>query len=62
MMGGGMMGDQSDMMGGGMMMGNGDFPQGMTAKQIGQMPADGAFMMLTQTCSACHDRYRKEDS
>ena len=62
MMGGGMMGDQSDMMGGGMMMGNGGFPQGMTAKQIGQMPADGAFMMLTQTCSACHDRYRKEDS
>ncbi|SHM66938.1 Cytochrome c556 [Roseovarius litoreus] len=56
-----MMGGQSGMMGGGMMMGNGDFPEGMTASQIGQMPADGAFMMLTQTCSACHDRYRKDD-
>jgi len=61
MMGGGMMGGQSGMMGGGMMMGNGEFPEGVTASQIGQMPADGAFMMLTQTCSACHDRYRKDD-
>lgn len=56
-----MMGGQSGMMGGGMMMGNGGLPNGMTAEQIGQMPADGAFMMLTQTCSACHDRYRKDD-
>jgi len=61
MMGQGMMGGQSGMMGGGMMMGNGEFPEGMTASQIGQMPADGAFMMLTQTCSACHDHYRKDD-
>jgi len=44
-----------------MMMGNGEFPEHMTASQIGQMPADGAFMMLTQTCSACHDHYRKDD-
>src|SRR6056297_200665 len=61
MMGQGMMGGQSGMMGGGMMMGNGEVPEGMTASQIGQMPADGAFMMLTQTCSACHDHYRKDD-
>ena len=65
MMGGqsGMMGGSSSMMGGssGMMMGNGGFPNGMTAEHIGQMPADGAFVMLTQTCSACHDRYRKDD-
>ena len=57
----GMMGGQSGMMGGGMMTGNGAFPDGMTAERIGQMPADGAFMMVTQTCSACHDRYRKDD-
>jgi len=66
MMGGNMMGDSSGMMGGGMMgggmmMGDGAMPQGMTADQIGQMPADGAFMMVTQTCSACHDRYRQDD-
>ena len=57
----GMMGGESGMMGSGMMMGNGGFPDGMTAEQIGQMPADGAFVMLTQTCSSCHDRYRKDD-
>ena len=61
MMGQDMMSGQSVMMGGGMMMGNGEFPEHMTASQIGQMPADGAFMMLTQTCSACHDHYRKDD-
>jgi len=61
MMGGNMMGDRSGMMGGGMMMGDGTFPDGMTADHIGQMPADGAFMMVTQTCSACHDRYRRDD-
>lgn len=61
MMGGNMMGDGSGMMGNGMMMSDGAMPQGMTAEQIGQMPADGAFMMVTQTCSACHDRYRQDD-
>ena len=61
LMGGNMMGDSSGMMGNGMMMSDGAMPQGMTAEQIGQMPADGAFMMVTQTCSACHDRYRQDD-
>lgn len=61
MMGGNMMGDSSGMMGNGMMMSDGAMPQGMTAEQIGQMPSDGAFMMVTQTCSACHDRYRQDD-
>lgn len=56
-----MTGNQSGMMGGDMMMGDGMAPDGMTADHIGQMPADGAFVMLTQTCSACHDRYRQED-
>lgn len=63
MMGGqqGMMGNQQGMMGGNMMMPGGDLPNGMTAEHIGQMPADGAFMMVTQVCSACHDRYRRDD-
>lgn len=49
---GDMMGDQSGMMG-----------QGgtMSADHIGQMPADGAFTMMAQVCSACHDRFREED-
>lgn len=61
---GGMMGDQSGMMGQGGMMGwGGMMGQGgmMNADHIGQMPADGAFIMMTQVCSACHDRFREED-
>lgn len=66
----GMMGDNSGMMGGetgmmgdssGMMMDDGTMPGRMSVEHIGQMPADGAFMMVTQTCSACHDRYRQDD-
>lgn len=51
-----MMGDQSGMMGQGNMMGG-----TMSADHIGQMPADGAFTMMAQVCSACHDRFREED-
>lgn len=55
----GMMGEQSPMMDGQTgMMGIGNT---MSAEHIGQMPADGAFVMMTQVCSACHDRYREED-
>ena len=57
----GMMGGQSGMMGGGMIMGGDGFPDGMTPERMGRMPVDRAFMMVTQTCSACHDRYRQED-
>lgn len=56
-----MMSDTSGMMGRGMMMGDGTMPGRMSVEHIGQMPADGAFMMVTQTCSACHDRYRQDD-
>jgi cytochrome c556 len=65
--GSGMMGDGSGMMGGGMMSGQsgmmgGDGSGGMmTAEDLGRMPADGVFVMMTQACSACHDRFRKED-
>ncbi len=55
MMGGGGMTAQSPMMGGAAMMGQG--PEGA---DFGQMPADGAFAMLGQVCSACHTRFRSE--
>lgn len=56
-----MMSGQSGMMGGSMMAMQG-WHEGMTAEHIGQMPADAAFTMMSQTCSACHDSYRKDDS
>lgn len=53
----------SAMMGGGagMMMGNTANLMRMTAEQVSQMPADGAFAMTTQVCAACHDRFREDD-
>lgn len=51
------------MMGGGAsMMGGGSAAMGnaMTAAQISEMPADGAFTMVTQVCSACHTQFRAE--
>lgn len=54
-----MMGDGAGMMGG--MMGGGLSGAAVTADHLGQMPADGAFVMMTQVCSACHDRFRKDD-
>lgn len=56
MMGGGGYG-----MGRGMMGGQTAPGAGMSAEHIGQMPADAAFAMTTQVCSACHDRFRAED-
>jgi len=54
----GMMGSGTDgtsgMMGGGMTGG------AISVEHIGQMPADGAFVKMTQVCSACHDRFREE--
>jgi cytochrome c556 len=53
MMGGGsMMGSDTTMMGGGGMM---------DAAAIAEMPADAAFAMTTQVCSACHERFRAEE-
>ncbi|MDA5095887.1 cytochrome c, partial [Aliiroseovarius sp. KMU-50] len=62
MMGNGsaMMGGGSAMMGAGTMMGSGMMGNGMTAEHIAEMPADGAFVMLTQVCSACHTKFRAE--
>ena len=56
MMGNGAMMGNSAMMGGGAMMDGGM----MTAEQIASMPADGAFTMVTQVCSACHAKFRTE--
>lgn len=49
-----------DAMGGGM-MGAGMMGQDMGAMDFAQMPADGAFAMLGQVCSACHSRFRVEE-
>ena len=54
-----MTGNMSGMMGGGM-MGEGHGRGATSAEHIGQMPADGAFVKMTQVCSACHDRFREE--
>ena len=33
----------------------------MDAAAIAEMPADAAFAMTTQVCSACHERFRAEE-
>ncbi|WP_425100975.1 c-type cytochrome [Tropicibacter sp. S64] len=58
-MGAGAMMGGSSMIGGGSMMG--DSADMMSAEAIGAMPADAAFNMTTQVCSACHARFRAED-
>lgn len=57
---GGMMGG-GGMMGAGMMGGQTAPGMGMSAEDIGRMPADAGFAMTTQVCAACHDRFRAED-
>lgn len=61
MMQGGMMGSQGGMMGnqGGMML-QGAMSETPDPEALASMPADGVFMMLGQTCSACHTRFRVE--
>ena len=54
-MGGSMMG--GSMMGSSMMAEGGHIPD---PEMLASMPADGVFNMLTQTCSACHTKYRLE--
>lgn len=71
---GSMMGGATDgMMGGatGGMMGGGSAPamgagmmgseQPMAPEMFADMSADRAFAMVAQTCSACHQKFRKED-
>ena len=56
-----MMGRQS-MMGGGSMMGNSATSEfrNFGPEEFSEMPADGVFMMVSQTCSACHTKFRAE--
>ena len=60
MMGGGaaMMGGNQMMMGGNQMMMGGR--QMMRAEDLASMPPDAAFMHLADTCSSCHQDFRKE--
>ncbi len=60
---GSMMGSQS-MMGSGNMMGGGMMGEmrNMGLEELAEMPADGVFTMISQTCSACHTKYRAESN
>ncbi len=76
MPGGGMMGSGQGMMGTGQtmmggnqsMMGTGQGVMGgapgqmMTAEMLAEMPVNAGFMAVTQTCSACHQKFRAEDN
>ena len=58
----GMMGG-SNMMGSDHMMGNSSMMGGHmvhTAEEYGKMPVEMVFKMVTDNCSSCHTRYRKE--
>lgn len=58
---GGMMGSGQGMMGGGQGMMNGDQAQMMSPELLAEMPVNAGFMSVTQTCSACHQKFRAED-
>lgn len=53
---GSMMGT-SPMMGGSSMMGGTTM---MALEELAEMPADRVFLMVSQTCTACHTRFRAE--
>lgn len=36
----------------------GNMPAMMDAEKLAEMPADGLFMMIGKTCSACHEKFR----
>ncbi|WP_269585434.1 c-type cytochrome [Roseibium sp. Sym1] len=64
MMGGSAMMSEGGMMGGGSMMTQGGMMGTETPmadpEMLAQMPADGIFNMVAQTCSACHSKFRVE--
>ncbi len=53
-------GQGASMMGGSTMMGGAMMGGRATMMDYADMPADGAFTMLGQVCSACHTRFRAE--
>ena len=61
MMGGqSMMGGDDMMGGGGMMGGSGPMTAELDPAQLAEMPADAVFRMVSQTCAACHTKFRAE--
>ena len=76
MPGGGMMGSGDGMMGTGQTMmdgnqtkmGTGQGMKGgaptemMTTEMLAEMPVNAGFMAVTQTCSACHQKFRAQDN
>lgn len=55
--------DTMHMMGAGGMMGMADMmgaETGLDGVDFSEMPADGVFNMVAQTCSACHTKFREE--
>ena len=69
MPGGGMMGTGQGMMGTGQTMMGGNQPmmgaaptQMMTTEMLDEMPVNAGFMAVTQTCSACHQKFRAEEN
>ena len=69
MPGGGMMGTGQSMMSGGQgMMGTGQGMMSgnqtpmMSPELLADMPVNAGFMAVSQTCSACHQKFRAEDN
>ncbi|MBT8455113.1 MAG: cytochrome c [Alphaproteobacteria bacterium] len=62
MPGSGMMGTDQGMMGTGQGMMGGTPGQMMTTEMLAEMPVNAGFMAVTQTCSACHQKFRAEDN
>ncbi len=57
-----MMGGNQSMMGTGQGMMGGAPGQMMTAEMLAEMPVNAGFMAVTQTCSACHQKFRAEEN
>ncbi|MCR9111365.1 MAG: cytochrome c [Rhodobacteraceae bacterium] len=57
----GMMGAGQGMMGTGQGMMGGAPTQMMSSQMLAEMPVNAGFMAVTQTCSACHQKFRAEE-
>lgn len=59
---GGMMGTSGGMMGSGQTAMGGGPVQMRSPEVLAEMPVNAGFMAVTQTCSACHQKFRAEDN
>ncbi len=57
-----MMGGNQTMMGTGQGMMGGAPAQMMSTEMLAEMPVNAGFMAVTQTCSACHQKFRAEEN